>query len=62
VRLAPAGLVTNAPDKWTPESLASLASQGLAGSEVIVVEVRNVGRMAVSVEKVTAYLANGIGF
>ena len=54
------GLVTSPPDKWTPNSRAVLASQGFS-QEVVAVEVRNVGRMPATVQKVTAYLDNGVG-
>jgi hypothetical protein len=37
------------------------ASQGMS-TEVIAVEVRNIGRMAATVQKITAYLEDGIGF
>jgi hypothetical protein len=55
------GLVSSPPEKWNANSPAALAAQGFT-EPVVAVEVRNVGRMAVSVQKVTAYLDNGIGF
>jgi hypothetical protein len=54
-------LVTYPPAKWTPNTLAQSAAQGMP-HEVVAVEVRNVGRLPASVQKVTAYLENGIGF
>jgi hypothetical protein len=54
-------LVTYPPDKWTETSVAALVREGFT-NEVVAVEVRNVGRLPVSVQKITAYLANGIGF
>jgi hypothetical protein len=53
-------LVTYPPDKWSSSSLSMHAAQGMP-NEVVAVEVRNVGRMPASVQKITAYLENGIG-
>jgi hypothetical protein len=53
-------LVTYPPENWGSASAAAHAAQGFT-EEVVAVEVRNVGRMAVSVQKITAYLDNGIG-
>jgi hypothetical protein len=55
-------LITGPPDTWQDiANISALAAQGFT-EEVLAVEVRNVGRMPVSVEKVTASLANGIAF
>jgi hypothetical protein len=54
-------LVTAPPDKWTSANRSLQASQGFA-HEVIAVEVRNIGRLPTSIQKITAYLDNGIGF
>lgn len=53
-------LITYPPENWSATSAAAHAAQGFT-EEVVAVEVRNVGRMAVSVQKITAYLDNGIG-
>jgi hypothetical protein len=52
-------LVTYPPDTWAPGSLAQHAAEGMP-QEVVAVEVRNVGRMPASVQKITAYLENGV--
>ncbi len=53
-------LITYPPDKATPETIAMHAKQGFT-KPVVVAEVRNIGRMPATVQKVTAYLENGVG-
>jgi hypothetical protein len=53
-------LVTYPLDKWTPDTVALHVGQGMT-EPLLFVEARNVGRMPATVEKITAYLTNGVG-
>ena len=53
-------LVTYPPDKLTAATVAMHAQQGIT-NPVIAVEVRNIGRMAAQVQRVTAHLNTGVG-
>ena len=54
-------LVTAPPEHWTTNAIAIQASQGIT-QEVVAVDVRNVGRMAATVQKLTVYIEDGVGF
>jgi hypothetical protein len=53
-------LITHTAETWTPANISMLAKQGMT-EEVLAVEARNVGRMAATIQKMQAKLANGVG-